>query len=98
MVTDPVPPAVMLKLLKVRPPPKRFLSVLLVSEITIVEVFELNVSPVVKLVFHTCPVPVTVHVPEPIVTVRVAVVLLVKTVHVTFLLFASKVPLLNVSK
>lgn len=64
-----------------------------------VEVFLLNVKPVVVLVSQVYPrlsSPTRVHVPDPIVTVRVLVLLEAKLPAVTFWLLAVNMPCVTV--
>lgn len=74
-VTEPEPPPMMLKLAYVWPAPANVLVDALVSAISIVDVPALRVSDAVVPIFHTVPVPVILHVPEPMFIVRVPVVL-----------------------
>lgn len=52
-----------------------------------------NVKPVVVPIFHAVPLPESVQVPEPIISVLVLVVSAMRTPAVTLKLLASKVPL-----
>lgn len=65
-----------------RPPPVNVLAVPLVSDSKIFAVSLLKVSPVVVSVVQTVPVPLSVHSPEPIVIVRVLLLLEANVVQV----------------
>ncbi len=74
--------------------------VLLVEELSVVfmvAVFEVKVKFVVVAVVHTVPVEASVQVPEPIVRVRVLVLLVSNDPMEKFLLLASNVPLVRVT-
>ena len=74
--------------------------VLLVEEVSVVlMVAELpeNVSPVVVAVVHTVPVEASVHVPVPMVIVRVLLLDELNNPIEKLLLLASKVPLVSIT-
>lgn len=93
-IIAPVPPPVMVRLFNVIEPPWAIVfEDADVSVTAIVEVPALKVRFVIVLNCQTVPVPVRVHVPEPIVIDRVVLLLEFTADTVTLWPFASKVPI-----
>lgn len=85
-------PVAFQKLLYVSHPPANVFADEEESVSFIVDVFALKVNQVTVVKFHNVPVHVNVHVPLPIVTVRVLLPFELNQFAVTLKLFASKVP------
>jgi hypothetical protein len=97
VVTDvPVVPPIVTELNVCPAPGVKVLAVVEVSDKVIFVVPELNVSPVVVPVSHTVPVPDNVHVPEPIVSDLVLLLLEANELADTLNVLPSKVPLVKV--
>ena len=95
-VEVPVAPPIV-SLLKANPP-KKVLALVVVLDKTILAVFLLNVKFDLVMVFHTFPVPVSVHSPDPIVMVRAPVPVPLNVVQVRLKLFASSTPRKSVTE
>ena len=85
-----LPPSV--NLLYVNPPPAKVLAVVVLLLNIMFEVPAFNVRLVVVVASHTVPVPVNVHVLEPIFSILPFVPVMLHEINVTLLLFVVNVP------